>query len=95
MKRINNYPVMSEMCKTCPFREDKSGRYKDVRLVSRIQYQVMSEASQICHHPRVSGHAETHLCRGARNYQLTIFYRLGVIKAPTDEAWEVQRNYDS
>ena len=95
MKRIDNFPVMPEMCKTCPFREDESGRHKNVRLVSRIQCQVMTEASQICHHPRVSGHVETHLCRGARDYQLTLFYRLGFIESPTDGAWDKRRNCDS
>lgn len=51
----------------------------------------MREASQICHHPRLHGHTETHLCRGARDHQLVVFHRMGVIDAPTDEAWAAKR----
>jgi hypothetical protein len=50
--------------------------------------QAIIEASQICHHPLLSGKKETHICRGARDFQLEIFYRLGVIDSPTDEAWK-------
>jgi hypothetical protein len=56
-------------------------------LVNRIQQQCLTEASQICHHPHLHGKPETHLCRGARDFQLQIFHRLGVIEAPTDKAW--------
>jgi len=30
----------------------------------------------------------THLCRGARDMQLTILHRLGLIAEPTDEAFK-------
>lgn len=30
------------------------------------------------------------LCRGARDVQLTYFTSMGVIKEPTDEAWEAK-----
>jgi hypothetical protein len=45
------------------------------------------QASQICHHPRIHGEPETHLCRGARDEQLTILYRLGWIPEATDAAF--------
>jgi hypothetical protein len=94
MKRardISNWPVMRAQCSTCPFRCDAKGRHADPQLVARIQAQALSEASQLCHHPSLSGKPETHLCRGARNFQLTIFFRLGVIEAPSDAAWEQKR----
>jgi hypothetical protein len=78
---------MKTQCPTCPFRTDQSGRHPDVALVNRIQADMLTRASQICHHPALRGHRETHLCRGARDYQLMIFHRLGVIEAPTDQAW--------
>jgi hypothetical protein len=59
--------------------------------MARIQAQALSEASQLCHAPRLHGKPETHLCRGARNFQLTIFYRLGVISEPSDAAWEAKQ----
>ena len=85
---IANYPVMKAKCATCPFRTDERGRYPDPRLISRIQQQCLNDASQICHHPELEGKPQTHLCRGARDFQLDIFHRLGVIDAPTDAAWQ-------
>ena len=102
MTDIPNFPVMPRRCPTCPFRTDERDRYPDkailqrgasplqscrAELVAKIQQRCLSEASQICHHPRLQGKAETHLCRGARDFQIEIFYRLGVLDAPTDEAW--------
>lgn len=74
-------PVMKAKCSTCPFGED-GDRVLEARVTSRLL-----GASQICHHPRLSNHRETHLCRGARDWQLTIFYRLGQLSEPTDAAW--------
>lgn len=84
---VDSFPIMKRQCATCPFRTDERGRHADSRLVSKIQAQCLNKASQICHHPALEGKPETHLCRGARDFQLTIFHRLGVIDAPTDEAW--------
>lgn len=88
MQNISNFPVMPRQCPSCPFRTDADGRHPDPELVSRIQQRCFSEASQICHHPRTHGNQQTHLCRGARDFQIQIFYRLGVLKTPTDKAWE-------
>lgn len=87
-KKITNFPVMPAKCSTCPFRVNDHGRHVDPMTVSRIQADVISKASQICHHPTLSGKKETHLCRGARDYQIEIFYRLGFLESRTDEAWQ-------
>lgn len=84
---INAFPVMQKQCATCPFLTDSKGRYPEPMLVNRIQQQCLTQASQICHHPRLTGKPETHLCRGARDYQIEIFYRLGILEASTDDAW--------
>jgi hypothetical protein len=84
---ISDFPTMLKQCSTCPFLIDENGRHQNPELVSRIQKTCISEASQICHHPALEGKPQTHLCRGARNYQLQIFYKLGVLDAPTDESW--------
>jgi hypothetical protein len=44
-------------------------------------------ASHICHHATLVGKPETHLCRGARDEQLTILHRLQLIEEPTDAAF--------
>ena len=92
MQRKRIYEVMPKKCKSCPFNTDKNGRHPCPRLVSEIQRRILTEASQICHHPVIYSQPETHLCRGARDFQLEMFYRLGVIDAPTDEAWESKRS---
>lgn len=87
---INNFPVMQKECSTCPFKKNEDGKNQNPKLVARIQQQVLQESSQICHHPRLSGKDETHLCRGARNFQLQIFHRIGFLEAPTDVAWKAK-----
>jgi len=57
-----------------------------------IRERCLSEASQICHHPILNGKTETHLCRGARDFQLEIFHRLGVIESETDQAWDKKKH---
>ena len=89
---ITNFPVMPNKCETCPFRFNNQGRHPDERLVARVQQDVIANARQICHHPRLLGKPETHLCRGARDFQLQVFYRLGYLAEPTDECWEQIRN---
>jgi hypothetical protein len=82
---VKDWPVMRAQCASCPFRVDERGRHPDLQLVGRIQMQVITRASQICHE------VEGYLCRGGRDYQLMIFHRLGVLVEPTDEAWKQAR----
>jgi hypothetical protein len=78
-------PVMQAKCATCPIREGA-----DMRLRADLQARLL-ERSQLCHHPMLNKKRSTHLCRGARDEQLTIMYRLGVLEQPTDQAWEEAR----
>jgi hypothetical protein len=80
---ISGWPVMAAMCASCPFREDGAIEVRN-SVISRI---AGMQASQVCHHPRTKGKRQTHLCRGARDFQLTILYRMGMIAAPTDHAF--------
>ena len=91
MTDITEFPVMKKKCATCPFRENEQGRYNDPQLVNRIKTDVLTEVSQICHHPRLDGKEETHLCRGARDFQLEIFHQIGFLDAQTDESWNEQK----
>lgn len=85
---ITNWPVMKSKCPTCPFNEDSSGREQSPDVAASVRNRCLTTASQICHHPRLKGKKQDHLCRGARDFQLQIFYRLGYIDDQTDEAWE-------
>lgn len=89
MTDISNMPVMKGKCKSCPFHEKHQGQ---IEIANMVRKRCMTEASQVCHHPQLQGKKETHLCRGARDYQQQIFHRMGVIDAPTDEAWERKLN---
>lgn len=84
MKRrsVRNWPVRQTMCPSCPFREGG-----DRELANRVLGRTLFRASQICHHPALHGEKEHELCRGARMHQLELLYRMGLIDAPTDEAF--------
>jgi hypothetical protein len=73
-------PVMAQQCATCPFKVDPE-------LAARVLSRTLFRASQICHHPALHGKRETHLCRGARDAQLELLYRMGLIDAATNEAF--------
>lgn len=81
---VSKFSVMKEQCPTCPFRDENRHM---AGIAQRVSCDVLSKASQICHHPRLHGKKETHLCRGARNLQLEFFFRIGFLPAATDEAW--------
>jgi hypothetical protein len=86
-QNVSKFPVMPAQCSTCPFRTDANGRHPNVRLVNQLQLRCLTEGNHIFHHPRLKGKPTTHLCRGARDYQLQIFHRLGLLDTPTDAAW--------
>ncbi|MDO9142408.1 MAG: hypothetical protein U1E09_00400 [Methylococcales bacterium] len=85
---ISGWPTMKGKCPTCPFNQDEQGRDAAPAIADRVRRQCLTEASQICHHPRLRGKKEDHLCRGARDVQLAFFHRIGLLDTPTDEAWE-------
>ena len=82
MKTIIGWPVMAAKCESCPFREGG-----DIELRNKVMERTILTASQVCHHPRIHGKKETHLCRGARDEQLTILHRLGLLPEATDQAF--------
>jgi hypothetical protein len=79
---IKGWPVMAAKCPSCPFRENG-----DTKIEAAVLERTGLHASQICHHPRLRGGEEHALCRGARDHQLEMLFRLGWIDAPTDEAF--------
>jgi hypothetical protein len=85
-RQCNEWPVMKEMCTTCPF-GNKGDRHTREVVTSQV---VQLRSSQICHHPALTGREETHLCRGARDLQLRIMTGLGILPEPTDEAFQTK-----
>lgn len=81
-------PIMPAQCKTCPFWDDG---YAEVRGL--LMLRSLGEATPICHStgdkPLTNKPVfkDSHLCRGARDFQIRFFHRIGFIESPTDEAW--------
>lgn len=83
MTDISGWPVEKKMCPSCPFRETG-----DRELADKVLNRTLFQASQICHHPVLKGKKEHSICRGARNVQLLLLYRIGWIEAATDASFE-------
>jgi hypothetical protein len=86
----SKWPVMAKQCSTCVFAMTSRGDWVNPDLAELVESRILS-CSQICHSPRLHGKKETHLCRGTRDRQIELMYRMGVISALTDEAWEARR----
>ena len=88
-----NHPLRKTMCKTCPFRDGSP--YE--RLREGLTASALNEASRICHSTGSSNGINRrtgkppHLCRGARDVQLSVMCALKVIEDATDEAWNAKR----
>ena len=83
MKDISNFKVRPNKCSTCPFIL-KNGKYRDPELASRLQVQVLTTASHICHHEALEGKESNYLCKGAKDYQNEILGRLELIQSSTE-----------
>lgn len=85
-------PPCKVMCKTCPFRDGSP--YESLR--AHLMESSLKEGSRECHSTGTKGFKgntkkPARTCRGSRDFQLQVMYRLGVLSAPTDEAWEERR----
>lgn len=78
MQNITNMKVNAKRCSTCPFNEDGCIEIRNVVMQRIMELQT----SQLCHHTD-----NTTLCRGARNWQKQIFYRLGFLDDESDKTW--------
>jgi hypothetical protein len=83
MMQIQPMKPMLKSCKTCPF-----GKHGSTDVRDSVTARLMNLGpSQICHHPRISGKKETHLCRGGRDVQLKVLFQLGLLEHPTDSCF--------
>lgn len=86
-RKLTPPPVMPAMCGTCPFRKGSPYAYLREYLTESA-----TGTTRICHQTGKSAIQRTskvkpHACRGTRNFQLALMHTMGVIDAPTDEAW--------
>lgn len=84
-------PTNKRMCATCPWREGSPYAY----LADNLASSAISHGSRICHSTgdnAINEHTgkPERLCRGARNYQLAFFVRIGFLPEATDAAWRAK-----
>lgn len=87
----HDWPVMKAQCSTCVFKRTPDDRHWVYPDLAEMVEERMMRVSQICHAPALKGKKQDHLCRGTRDRQIEIFYRLGFLNEPTDEAWQAKR----
>jgi hypothetical protein len=89
--QIDPNNVNPTMCISCPFRKkgigSEYGEDEQQLLRENIIIDALTNSNRLCHHRAIESLPEDVICRGARNIQLQYFYELGVLDAPTDEAW--------
>lgn len=76
-KKIRITCVNTVKCKTCIFHPGQE-TVSNERLGEITEY-IIKGTQHYCH-------VTNKICRGARDFQLIVFRRLGIIKAPTDQA---------
>lgn len=72
------HPVRATQCATCIFRPD--GFQLSPGRMAEIQAYTLEGKPHLCHTTKRLA------CRGSRDYALAIWHRMGLIRAPTDEA---------
>lgn len=77
-------PPRSVQCETCIFRPESEKLLRPGRL-AEIQAYLLRGVTHICHHG-LARKKKRYACRGGRDFQLTIWHRLGIIAEPTDES---------
>jgi hypothetical protein len=80
-KKINasTMEVQVKPCKSCPFAGEEP-----IELPVETQIEInknLTNSTHLCHSSN-----NRLICRGGRNLQLKIFYRMGWISEPTDES---------
>lgn len=81
-------PAQPVQCATCIFRSPREGGtpLRPQRL-AEIQMYLLNGTNHLCHSARgKKGGQRKVACRGGREFQLTIWHRLGMISEPTEEA---------
>lgn len=70
-------PVMLAHCKTCPFKPDADGRWRDVEQANEVIKRTLFKAQQICHATEGKNRKPMNRCKGAFDHNSEIYRRLG------------------
>jgi hypothetical protein len=75
--KVRRLKLRRNKCKTCPF--GGGSNLFSVNTIDGIKNNVINGINHICHSE------DKYICRGARNYCLNMWHRMGRIESPTDE----------
>lgn len=75
---ITTLPVMKACCKTCPFKPDERGVWRDTGLASKVIARNLFTSHQICHGTEGENREPNNRCKGYNDYATTIYRRLGI-----------------
>lgn len=75
-----NIKPPTTQCQSCPFRDD--GIKLRPAYLGQIYGYLLKGENHLCHAVR----DDKRVCFGGRQWQLEMFYRLGIIRNPTNEA---------
>lgn len=74
----SDLPVIKSCCKTCPFKTDNNGRWRDVHQANIVIERTLFKAHQICHGTEGKNRKPNNRCKGAFDHNLEIYTRLGM-----------------
>lgn len=74
---VHKLPVMKAHCASCPFKPDKDGRWQNTDLANTVIARTLFKAQQICHGTEGKKREARNRCKGAYDYNLVIYERLG------------------
>ena len=75
---MTRLPVMKKYCKTCPFKPDDRGVYRDVSLANTVIQRTLFKAHQICHGTEGKNRKPIYRCKGSYEYNEEIYKRIGL-----------------
>jgi hypothetical protein len=79
MKNTDNasdLPVMKNHCKTCPFKLNSEGKWQNFELANSVINRTIFKGSQICHGTEGKNRKPKNRCKGAFEYNETIYKRI-------------------
>ena len=70
-------PVNKKHCKTCPFRPDSKGIWRDVEQASVVTQRTLFRSHQICHGTEGENREARTRCKGSFDHNKEIYDRTG------------------
>lgn len=76
---VSQLKLRCSQCKSCPFKKENQDIVSPQRWAAIYKY-LLGGVNHVCHS------TSKHVCRGGRDWQLNIWWNIGIISEPTDAA---------